>query len=294
MRQERVLAIAMRTCDIATLAVEALLQEVQTWPKPGLVSHIDSGSHADMNAALLRRSARCLLPYFEQLAAAGADDAGMPVLRQIGIAAEAAMLATTGGINTHRGAIFGLGLLCAAAGASGAASCERDLGGIVRSRWGAQIGAPGSQETGHGAAVWRHHGVGGARAQAAGGFVHLYEIAWPALRRGRELAEGDAQAARVHCLFALMGTLDDTNLVHRGGVDGLQFARAIARDFIGRGGVGQNDWRAQALRAHHLMVARRLSPGGSADLLAMTLLVDAIHAVQTRRRSQSVPGAALV
>jgi triphosphoribosyl-dephospho-CoA synthase len=284
----------MNISDIATLAVEALLQELETWPKPGLVSHIDSGSHADMDAALLRRSARCLRAYFEQLAAAGADEAGMAVLRQIGVAAEGTMLRTTGGINTHRGAIFGLGLLCAAAGTAEAASSERTLGDIVRKRWGTQIATPASQDTSHGAAAWRRYRVGGARAQAAGGFQHLYRVAWPALRRGRRLAAGDEEGARVQCLFALMGSLDDTNLIHRGGPAGLLFARAIATDFIGRGGVGQSDWRAQALRAHHQMVAQRLSPGGSADLLAMTLLVDAFHAAQMRGLPRAVSAAALV
>src|SRR5580692_942686 len=98
--------------DIASLAVEALLLEVDTWPKPGLVSRLDCGSHTDMDAALLERSARSLAPYFEQLASCAQRGADLLQPRRIGVAAEAAMLRTTGGINTHRGAIFGLGLLC--------------------------------------------------------------------------------------------------------------------------------------------------------------------------------------
>ncbi|HWW21077.1 MAG TPA: triphosphoribosyl-dephospho-CoA synthase, partial [Steroidobacteraceae bacterium] len=242
----------MNTFNIATLAVEALLQEVDVWPKPGLVSPLDRGSHSDMNAGLLRRSAICLLPYFEQLVAAGAHGVGMSVLRRIGVAAEAAMLQVTDGVNTHRGAIFSLGLLCAAAGAAHATQGHGELGTIVRHRWGEAIGTPTTRQSTHGAEVWRRYGVGGARKEAAAGFPHLYEIAWPALKQGRRLAGGDEAAARVQALFALMAALEDTNLLHRGGAPGLLFARELAVQFIEQGGVGRGDWRERALRVHRL------------------------------------------
>ncbi|MFD1283242.1 triphosphoribosyl-dephospho-CoA synthase, partial [Methylobacterium goesingense] len=104
---------------IARLATRCLQRELATYPKPGLVSHVDSGSHADMDASTFRASAAALAPFFADLAAAGAAGAGMAHLRRIGLAAESAMRAATGGVNTHRGAIFGLGLLSAAAGALG-------------------------------------------------------------------------------------------------------------------------------------------------------------------------------
>jgi triphosphoribosyl-dephospho-CoA synthase len=268
--------------DIANHAVDALLLEVDTWPKPGLVSHVDSGSHTDMDAALLERSARSLTPYFAQLARAGREQAGMPALRGIGLAAESAMFQVTAGINTHRGAIFGLGLLCAAAAMAQGSSAHQELGGIVSRHWGAQIGAPDAGLQTHGAQVYRRYGIGGARREAAAGFPALYQIGWPALRAGRALAAGDEAAARVQCLFALMASLEDTNLLHRGGPEGLLFARALAAEFIDAGGVAQRDWRDQALRAHRLMVVRHLSPGGSADLLAMTLFVDAVYRHRSR------------
>jgi triphosphoribosyl-dephospho-CoA synthetase len=103
---------------IADRAVLALLHELAAWPKPGLVSHVDSGSHTDMDAAMMQSSAEALRPFFAELAMAGQEGADMGCLRTIGLRAESAMLAATGGVNTHRGAIFGLGLLCAAAGTS--------------------------------------------------------------------------------------------------------------------------------------------------------------------------------
>jgi triphosphoribosyl-dephospho-CoA synthase len=121
--------------------------------------------------------------------------------------------------------------------------------------------------------VFRHFNVGGARQQAASGFPAIYQCALPALLEGESLRPGDAEAARVHALMSLIAMLDDTNLLYRGGADALTFAREHARGFIERGGIGQPGWRASAIAMHRAFIARRLSPGGCADLLAMTLFV---------------------
>ncbi len=94
---------------IADLAHRALIDELEAYPKPGLVSPVDSGSHRDMDAETLRRSAGAIAPFFADLVRAGAADAPLSDLRRIGLDAEAAMLAATGGVNAHRGAIFSLG-----------------------------------------------------------------------------------------------------------------------------------------------------------------------------------------
>ena len=290
----------MRAEAIGSLAVQALLRELDVWPKPGLVSRIDSGSHSDMDAAMLERSSLALESYFVQLAEAGARNAGMTTLRRLGLAAESAMLAATGGVNTHRGAIFGLGLLCAAAGADNSTPPDEDarrsdrLGSIVRERWGASMNAPPLQDESHGALVQRRYGVVGARAEAASGFSAIYQIGWPALRRGRLLAPGDDNAGGVQCCLALIAAVTDTNLLYRGGVDGLRFCQEIARAFIRRGGVGCADWYTHAINAHRAFVARHLSPGGCADLLAMTLFVDAFQAASMRQAQRCTQEPALV
>ena len=265
---------------LGALAARSLWLEVHTWPKPGLVSHVDAGSHDDMNAATFERSALALQPFFTELAQAGSDNAPMSTLRKIGLRAETAMFAATGGINTHRGAIFGLGLLCAAAGLrakqEGASTTYGPaLGDIVRTRWGADIlggpRLPGS----HGEAVVRRYGVGGARAEAACGFPCVYELGLPALRQALAGACMDDNAARVHACLALVSQVQDTNLLHRGGEAGLQYAQLQARRFMAAGGVFQAGWHARAQRMHQSFVQRRLSPGGAADLLAMTLFAHA-------------------
>ncbi|MBB4396302.1 triphosphoribosyl-dephospho-CoA synthase MdcB [Bradyrhizobium sp. ERR14] len=259
------------------LASLALKLEVETYPKPGLVSHVDNGAHRDMDAALLCLSAETLMPFFGELAAAGAEGAGMNRLRAIGVAAERAMLAATHGVNTHRGAIFGLGLLCAAAGYRNAVGIRRSLGRLVSERWGDDILSGLVSLRSHGAVAGRRYGAGGARAEAADGFPSVYAIALPALHAARELAPHDEEAVRVQTCMRLIAEVTDTNLLHRGGPEGLRFAQESASSFLAAGGVGSLGWRRRAAEIHRAFVARNLSPGGSADLLAMALFVDRLE-----------------
>ncbi|WP_425284989.1 triphosphoribosyl-dephospho-CoA synthase MdcB [Methylobacterium pseudosasicola] len=262
---------------MADLAHAALIDELETWPKPGLVSPVDSGSHHDMDAGTLRRSAAAIRPYFADLVAAGARGAEMDELRAIGLRAEAAMLAATGGVNAHRGAIFSLGLICAGAGAAGAApAAAEERAEAVGRLWGAAIArAPASADS-HGGRATRRYGVGGASAEAAAGFPTVRAVGLPALRLGRARAPDDPEAARVQCFFALLAVVDDTNLLHRGGADGLDRAQAAAAGFLEAGGIAAPDWQDRAIAIHRNFVAARLSPGGCADLLATTLLLDAL------------------
>ena len=231
-----------------------------------------------MDAGTLRASAAAIRPFFADLVAAGGRGAAMPELRGIGLRAEAAMMTATGGVNAHRGAIFSLGLICAAAGALGELPGSAGAYALaVQRRWGTAIdGAPASP-TSHGGRVVRRYGVGGARAEAAAGFPTVLATGLPALRRGRARAPSDAMAARVDCFFALLAVVDDTNLLHRGGTDGLNAARAAAAAFVAAGGIGEPGWRDRAVNVHRAFVATNLSPGGCADLLATTLLLDALE-----------------
>ena len=263
--------------SIGRVAFGALIDELLTWPKPGLVSHIDSGSHDDMDCSTFHASAVALRPFFVRLASAGAEATTMDDLRIIGLEAEQAMLIATGGINTHRGAIFALGLLCAATAALKCQSAQTPtasrIAAYVGSRWGSSIVRGPIPLHSHGSAVLRRFGAGGARAQAAAGFPHVVQIGLPALRRARAMSH-DEEAARVEAFFALLASVEDTNLLHRGGVEGLEYARAAAQHFLETGGISREGWEARALEIHLNFVSRHLSPGGCADLLAATILLD--------------------
>lgn len=265
---------------IARIAVRALYAELALEPKPGLVSFRDNGSHTDMNAHTFFKSLFALRHYFGHMARAGAQGLAFEHLQALGLAAEARMLRATGGINTHRGAVFSLGLLCAGAGAlsaQGAAFSATALRGVLQQRWGGALGARAlaasrKAPTSNGQLVARQFGLRSAHEEAALGWPTLFEITLPALRAA---ADGglSSRAAKVQSLFITMAHLDDTNVAHRGGITGLQQVKAQAAGFIAAGGVGQHDWVARARSIHADWVAQRLSPGGAADLMACACFV---------------------
>ncbi len=264
--------------SIERCAINALRDELACYPKPGLVSFVDSGSHADMSAATFLRSIEALRGYFAQIAVAGADDASFAELNAIGRAAEARMFEATGGRNTHRGAVFSLGLLAAAAGrqSRNGKPARSAVCGVVGERWGEEILAfpRPAEAASHGDLVRRRYGAAGAREQAAAGFPVVTKHALPALRHVSALGNS-AGAAAVQALFAIMAALADNNLLYRAGPAGLDYARAAAAAFLVRGGMLRHDGHARAVAVHRRFVAANLSPGGAADLLAATLFVSA-------------------
>lgn len=256
---------------IGRAAVVALYDELALAPKPGLVSFIDSGSHEDMDARTFMRSLFSLRQYFPHLASLGAAGSPFDLLEGAGIAAEARMLAATGGINTHRGAIFCLGLLCASAGAVAAQGAPLRAPALQReliADWGPALSERVARSSSaHGAVAARRFGLRSAGAEAALGFPVLFETTLPTLLAAQHHGATPRQA-RLQALFATMAVLEDTNLAHRGGLAGLRHAQRAARGFLAAGGAQRPDALAQAQALHTDFVARRLSPGGTADMLA--------------------------
>jgi len=264
---------------LAGLAVDALVDEAMLTPKPGLVDMRGSGAHSDLTWLLMCRSACALGPSLLRMAEAGANIHDEALLRRrigaIGRDAEAAMMAATGGVNTHRGAIWALGLLVTAA----ARSSETDAAAIAAHAGRlARIDDPGAPAcTGNkGELACRTHGVGGARGQARAGFPAVVHAALPMLRLSRERGDGEPQA-RVNALLAVMAALDDTCLLARGGRRALLATQSGARRVLGFEGIATPHGRV-ALRALETRMRRlHVSPGGAADLLAAALLLDRIE-----------------
>ncbi|MBI5068587.1 MAG: triphosphoribosyl-dephospho-CoA synthase [Deltaproteobacteria bacterium] len=268
-------ALAPLPGDVGRAALAALHEELVLPGKPGLVSPGDAGAHGDMDAGTFFRSLLALRGAFASLARAGAEGAPFAALRDLAVAAEARMLRATGGVNTHRGALFALGLLSAAAGREGAAGRTPgdDLGAAVRRHFGAALRDLPPDPRSHGSRAARHHGLPGARDEALAGFPHLFGVALPALRSCLARGAGRRRAA-LQALYALVAALPDTNLLHRGGAGGLAFAQAAARRFLDAGGVLSPGWQLRARAVHRAFVDRGLSPGGSADMLAGALFVE--------------------
>lgn len=264
---------------LAGAAVAAMRDELRVYPKPGLVSPVDSGAHTDMDFDLMCRSADSLRRPFASLASAGRRGHSFDgTLAPLGVEAERRMLRATGGINTHRGAIFSLGLVVAAIARTRSAATTVTPEMIQASLigdWGEALVAHASRgdaASSHGGLVRRRTGAGGARDEAARGFPGIFRVGVPAYQQA--VAAGlEANAAGVHTLFALMAAIDDTTVLYRGGVEAGGYVRRTAAEFLAAGGCMREDWFERAERLHRAFVDRSLSPGGCADLLAATLLV---------------------
>ncbi|MFT4435489.1 triphosphoribosyl-dephospho-CoA synthase [Caballeronia sp. 15715] len=271
------------TCDpsaLAELAVAALIDEASLTPKPALVDRRGSGAHRDLDLDTMLRSAHSLRPTFLALARAAVGQKPSQRLREqlarIGRGGEVAMLRATNGSNAHRGAIWIVGLLCAAAAMTSLAGpLELCTQASAIARFEDRF-APDAMS--NGARVVQRFGVAGARGQAAEGFPHVREAGLPALHRSR--ANGATEdEARLDALLAIIATLDDTCLLHRGGRVALEAAQTGARIALQAGGAARPQGRAALARLDQRLTELNASPGGAADLLAATLFLDTLPRV---------------
>jgi triphosphoribosyl-dephospho-CoA synthase len=263
---------------LAELARQAMVAEAELTPKPGLVDRRGSGSHDDLSLDLMRRSASAIAPYFAAMAAAAQSMPFSHALRTevaaIGRAAESAMRQVTGGSNSHKGAIWILGLLVTAAGQgvdSSPNAIAQDGGLLARLPDRAQ-----PQLVSHGEMVRARYGTTGARGEAFAGFPHVIQVGLPALRAARNSACTEANS-RLSALLNIMVHLDDTCVLYRTGVEGLAAVQKGASDVLLAGGPGSVAGDQAMLRLDQELLIRNISPGGSADLLAATLFLDALE-----------------
>lgn len=265
-----------RTLQLADRAVDALIAEAMLTPKPALVDRRGSGAHRDLDLSRLLRSARSLHGAFLQMAASAVGREPNQALREelalIGRAGEHNMLAATGGSNAHRGAVWIMGLLVAARAMSGTGAGPSDVAAQA-GRIAAFPDRLAPPQDSHGARACRRYGVQGARGEARAGFPHVVNVGLPALWAAR--ARGaDETCARLDALMAIMTSLDDTCLLHRGGLPALEAAQSGARAVLAAGGSSTAaGWHA-LLRLDADLLARNASPGGCADLLAACIFLD--------------------
>lgn len=242
---------------LADLAVAALLSEARLTPKPGLVDARNNGAHRDMDLPLMEVSARSLHPFFLDAARIGMKGGHcMPQLQAAGVAAEKTMFAATHGVNTHKGAVFSLGLLCAAS--AGALAGHGEVFSLA-AEW-AQAAQPAESSGTHGSQVRKAYAAGGARSEAVSGFPHV-RSALALLQDG---------TAPLDVLLTLMADVEDSNLLWRGGPEGLAFVQEHAKWILSQ---PEADHADLAMAMDDLCIQRNLSPGGSADLLAAALFL---------------------
>jgi triphosphoribosyl-dephospho-CoA synthase len=265
---------------LADLAVEALIDEADLSPKPALVDRRGSGAHSDLHLGLMHASALSLWPAFKGMAEAAVEFGaiGQPLreaVGRIGREGEAAMLRTTDGVNTHRGAIWALGLLVTAAALApdncNAASLTLRAARLALIEDRNLVVAPS-----HGRDVARRFGVMGAKEQAQLGFPAVTQWGLPQLLRSRATGHGE-QNARLDALLAIMSTLSDTCVLYRAGTAGLNAMQQGAQRVLDAGGSASLAGRRCLHALDQQLLQLNASPGGAADLLAACLFIDSLE-----------------
>ncbi len=251
---------------IGQAAATALRMELDLTPKPGLIDARDSGAHKDMDYGTMVRSIEALRPYFIKLALLG-HNGGFPAVEEVialGLEAEKSMFNATGGINTHKGALFSLGLMTVAACHDIYIHNSITASGLRENIKRLAEQFPYDSDS-HGYKVRSAYGLKGALDMARDGYEDMFSVWRPFLH---ERLGGDDALHRT--LLKIMTTLDDTNICHRRGPEGLAEAKAEAGRLL-------EDFSMDGLAAmNELFIKENLSPGGAADMLALTLFAEAL------------------
>lgn len=264
-----------------------LLEEVHTTPKPGLVDGHDSGAHWDMDLPLFEKSAAAITPYLTQMAAYGLEFSGdlsqlFPGVRLIGRNAEAAMFQATGGVNTHKGILFILGILVSVIGWEQRQAKKEEMYLTAESVFSDVRTAVGPwlkreleemkrrPPKTHGELLYRRYGIKGIRGEAMKGFPSLEFTALPIMEEALR-SQPDTTAARLKLLLSLMARVEDTNVWTRGGRTALLDMRRQAAEFLNRFPVLEKTAYRELERMNRDFIRKNISPGGCADLLAAAL-----------------------
>ena len=252
---------------IAHLATQALQAELDTTPKPGLVDKDNNGAHHDMDYALMQRSIDTLHPYFVKLALLGFADT-LPThtaIRDIGIEAEKAMLAAINGVNTHKGALFSMGLAVVAA------AHEKNTDSLQTTIKALAASFPDTNGTHGSKAKLLSKGttaIKGALDNAREGYEMLFAEWLPFYIERRK--ERDAYTLH-KTLLRIMCDLDDTNVIYRTDLataeEVKQEARALLDSF--------SEAALKDMDRHY--TTRNISPGGAADMLSLTVFVGSVQ-----------------
>ena len=286
------LYIAARELYAEYIGVQAYLslhKEVQATPKPGLVDRNNTGAHKDMDLRHFFVSANTLRPFFVSFAETGfltRDNSPADTfqkIRTIGLKAEQSMLDATHGVNTHKGAIFSLGLLCAAAGRLSPndwspekllSECAAMTKGIIEKDM-----ADLTLETAKtfGEKLYLEHGISGVRGQAEQGFPAVAQTGLPVLRKTLSMGYSENDALCITLLHLIAAT-DDTNLIHR---SNRQTQLEIQKELTDLLKDNPYPHRSVIEALDKEFISKNLSPGGSADLLALTCLLQSLTSEDT-------------
>lgn len=272
----------------------ALMAEVDTTPKPGLVDRCDNGAHQDMDYYTFTASTEAIVPFMDKMFLLGyswsSNDLSMlfHMLRQIGKEAENAMFAATGGVNTHKGMIFSMGAVSAAAGLfyrhHGTFHPEEILlltGQLCHDVIEADFKRIDRRNPRtHGELLYLRYGAKGIRGEVQQGFPSIRTASLPALRAQRAKCADDNEAY-LNTLLALMATVDDTNVLIRTSTLMQNVVKTSARQILEMGGASSTRGMEALRQLNTKFIQLNISPGGCADLLAVTILLETLERAVT-------------
>ncbi|QLS04390.1 triphosphoribosyl-dephospho-CoA synthase [Citrobacter freundii] len=269
---------------LARTATQCLIDEARLSPKPGLVDSRGNGAHHDLSLALMERSAHSLTSTFQSLAQQSwqrpADIALRQTIGRLGREGEQQMMAATDGVNTHRGAIWALGLLVSAVAMHGGTASAQQVAATA-AELAKLPDAAAPKVFSKGLRATHRYQVPGAREEAQLAFPHVMQRALPQLRLSRFNGSSETHA-RLDALMAIMTSLTDTCVLSRAGMEGLDAMQDGARAVLNAGGSAYPAGQAALAALDSHMLALNASPGGAADLLAATLFIDRIDSPYTR------------
>lgn len=259
---------------------QAILLEVSTHPKPGLVTRLSNGAHKDMSIFTFMMSSAVLSKAFNDLQDIGQAHRGTLAelfckLRSYGIGAEAELLRVTKGVNTQRGILFAGGIVSAVSGYAMNMGLSRDaLLPMIKEMAAGLVGRE-LKNLDHaamtaGEKLYYKYGITGIRGEVENGFPSVVNYGLPALEdafnKGATIND-----ALVHALIALMTVVEDSNVIWRTDYDTLLEVQRIAKNILSLGSVFTEKGRMAIAETERYFLQRRISPGGSADLLSVTI-----------------------
>lgn len=259
---------------------QAILLEVSTHPKPGLVTRLSNGAHKDMSIFTFMMSSAVLSKAFNDLQDIGQAHRGTLAelfckLRSYGVGAEAELLRVTKGVNTQRGILFAGGIVSAVSGYAMNMGLSRDALLPLIKEMAAGLVAKELKNLDHaamtaGEKLYYKYGITGIRGEVENGFPSVVNYGLPALEDAFDKG-ATINDALVHALIALMTVVEDSNVIWRTDYDTLLEVQRIAKNILSLGSVFTEKGRMAIAETERYFLQRRISPGGSADLLSVTI-----------------------
>lgn len=259
---------------------QAILLEVSTHPKPGLVTRLSNGAHKDMSIFTFMMSSAVLSKAFNDLQDIGQAHRGTLAelfckLRSYGVGAEAELLRVTKGVNTQRGILFAGGIVSAVSGYAMNMGLSRDALLPMIKEMAAGLVARELKNIDHvamtaGEKLYYKYGITGIRGEVENGFPSVVNYGLPALEDAFDKG-ATINDALVHALISLMTVVEDSNVIWRTDYDTLLEVQRIAKNILSLGSVFTEKGRMAIAETERYFLQRRISPGGSADLLSVTI-----------------------